>query len=373
MKKEDNLHKFLFVGVLVLLGILLFNSFFVFSIGSKLDAKIGEAKEIAKPAKIEIIKLKSSCTDCFDVDEIIDVLKESGLEITDEKTLQSNSKEAIEIINKYNIEKLPVVVLKGEIEKTSIQNFKQVDDALVFDNIVPPYQDATTKKIVGKVSSIILSDNNCDDCVDFSSSILALKQNGMFFAKEEEFDFSSSKAKEFINKFDIEKLPALFLSKDINAYPSIAQNLEQLASETSGYYVIESDAPYVEAKSGKIRGLITLTMIDDSSCTECYDVEIHKQILARMGLAVDKENKIDVNSGEGQQLKEKYDIEKVPTTILSGDVEVYEGFKAVWQQVGTVEDDGAYIFRKIEALGQGIVHKDLTTGEVVGNTNIQSQ
>ena len=372
MKKEDNLHKFLPIGIFVLLGILIFNSFFVFSIGSNLDAKIEEAKELAKPAKIEIIKLESSCADCFDVDEIISTIKESNLEITGEKTLQSNSKEAIEIIDKYNVKKLPAVIIKGEIEKTSIQNFKQVDDALVFMNVVAPYEDALTNKVLGKVSSIVISADTCEFCTDLRLALSSLKQNGIFIAKEEEYDFSSSKAKELISKFKIEKLPALLLSDDLDAYPDIAQNLGQLSSKSNGYYVIESQVPYVDSKSEKIRGLVTLTMIDDSSCNDCYDVEIHKQILARFGLAINEEKNVDINSAEGKKLKEKYDIKKIPTVILSDDLEAYGGFGDIWQQVGTIEKDGAYIFRDVEVLGQNIIYKDLSTGEVVGSAAVQS-
>tara|TARA_Y100000310_G_scaffold340197_1_gene435169 strand:- start:2480 stop:3595 length:1116 start_codon:yes stop_codon:yes gene_type:complete len=366
MKKEVNLHKFLPIGIFALLGILLFNTFFVFNIGNNLDTKINEAKNLAKPAKIEIIKLESSCADCFDASEIINVLKGSDLEITDEKTLQGTSKEAIDLINKYNVEKLPTVILKGEIEKTSVQNFKQVDDALIFGSVTAPYEDATTNEIVGKVSSIIISADTCEVCTDLRLALESLKQGGILIEKEEEYDYSSSKAKTLISEFNIEKFPALILSDDLDAYPNIAQNLEQLASKSNGYYVIESQVPYIDI-TNNIRGLVTLTMIDDSTCNDCYDVELHKEILARFGLAIDNEKNVDINSAEGKALKEKYNLKKIPTVILSNDLEAYEGFDVVWQQVGTVETDGSYVFREIEVLSQNIIYKDLTTGKVVGN------
>ena len=231
MKKED-LSKFIFAGAFVLLGIMLFNSFFVFSVGSKLSTKIEEAKELARPAELGLIKIESSCSDCFDIDEVVKVLKDSSdIEIVKEKSLLRNSENAIKIINNYGIEKLPTIVLAGEIEKASIQNFKQVDDVLVFMNIVAPYEDAITKKIMGKVSSIMINDKNCEVCTDFSLAINNLKQDGVFIDKEEEFDFSQTKAKELIDKFSIEKLPALLLSDNIDAYPSIAQSLKQTASK----------------------------------------------------------------------------------------------------------------------------------------------
>ena len=88
---------------------------------------------------------------------------------------------------------------------------------------------------------------------------------------------------------------------------------------------------------------------------------------------MNKENKVDISSAEGKALVEKYAIKKVPTVVISGDLREYEGFDTVWGQVGSIEEDGTYVFRQLEVLSQNIVYKDLTTGEVVGNTNIQSQ
>ncbi|MDP6139011.1 MAG: hypothetical protein QF655_03940 [Candidatus Woesearchaeota archaeon] len=370
MKKKDNLHAFLTIGIFVLLGILLFNSFFVFSVGRSLNVKIDEAKELARPAELGLIQIESSCSDCFDIDSITNTLKESSdIKIIKEKLLPGNSKNAIKIINQYGIEKLPVIVLTGEIEKASIQNFKQVDDVLVFNGITPPYEDAATKKVMGKVSSIIISDNNCAVCIDLGLVLQNLKQSGVFVDKEEEFDFSGAKAKALIGNLDIEKLPALLLSDDIEAYPDIAQSMDQAGLKKQDYYIIESQAPYVEAESGKIRGTVDLILLDDSSCSECYDVEIHKSILARLGLAIGEEETIDTSSEQGKQLISQYNLESVPTIILTGDLEVYENLDNVWPQVGTVEDDGAYVFREITAMGQSIVYRDVDTGEIKGTTS----
>ena len=363
---KNSLHTFLTIGIYALLAILLFNSFFVFSFGKSLDAKIDEAKELARPAKIEIIKLESSCSDCFDVDSVIEIIKKSNIEIVKEQSLPRNSKATQEIIDMYGIEKLPTVILKGEINKPTIQNFKKVDDALVFDAVSAPYEDTKTNNVIGNVSSIIIGDKSCDVCIDFNLLINNLKQNGVFIGNEEKLDFSESAAKGLISNFVIEKLPAVLLSEDLDAYPEIAQSIKQSASQKKGYYVLESQAPYVETPSGKLRGLANLTLINDSSCSNCYDVKIHKSVLGRFGIAIGKENQIDIKSTEGKQLISRYNIKNVPTIVLTGDLEVYKNLNDVWKQVGTVETDGAYVFREIAAMGKGVVYKDVSTNEIKG-------
>ena len=114
--------------------------------------------------------------------------------------------------------------------------------------------------------------------------------------------------------------------------------------------------PYLSIK------LISLT---DESCSDCYDASIHKQILSRLGLVISEEEEIDVSTENGKKLIEKYEINAVPTIIIQGDAEEYPALAQVWSQVGTVEDDGSYVFRKIEAMGRGIKYKDLTTNSVV--------
>lgn len=360
--KQENLLRVFYAGVFLLLLVLALNTFSVFSLRSDLTAKIIEVNELAKPAKIELIRIDSPCTDCFNTNEIASKIKEADLEIIEEKVFTSSSSEAREIINKYGIEKLPTIVLKGEIEKVSIQNFKQQDDVLVFDGIVPPYEDASNGNIIGKVSSIIINDKKCDACADFNLIIQDIVQNGVFIGEKEVIDFSDPKGKELIDKFDIKKLPALLLSKDIDAYSVIAQDIKQLP-EKDNYYILESQAPYVETESGKIMGLVGLIIIDDVSCSECYDVTLHKQVLLRYGVFVANESTYDVSSEKGRELLSKYNITEVPTILLSPEADIYLTFKQIWGQVGTIESDGWFVFRAIEQMG---VYKDLSTGNVVG-------
>jgi len=363
MKSKD-FSSFLFIGVLVLLGIMAFNSFNVFSIGNKINEKVDEAKELARPAKIEIITLGSSCEDCFDINSVISVLKEADLEITGEKSYLGNSKEAKELIQKHDIKKLPTIILRGEIEKANIQNFKESAGDLVFDAVSVPYEDALTNQIIGKVSATIISDKKCEMCTDFSTMVEGLKQTGVFIDSERTRDITDPGARELVDRSGIKTLPVLLLSRDFDAYTELATNLEQVGKKNADNYVLESQTPYVEVESGNIRGIVKLTMIEDVSCEECYNVEIHRQILSRFGIFVGEDEKVDINSGEGKTLIKKYDIKKIPTVVISGDVEAYPSFAQVWEQVGTIEPDNSYVFRNIEVLGEQIKYKDLDTGKI---------
>jgi len=65
----------------------------------------------------------------------------------------------------------------------------------------------------------------------------------------------------------------------------------------------------------------------------------------------------------------QYNITKVPTIIMSPDVKYYElnNFQTVWKQVGTIENDGYYVFRSMRALN-GVIYKDLSLNKTVNAT-----
>jgi len=113
-----------------------------------------------------------------------------------------------------------------------------------------------------------------------------------------------------------------------------------------------------------VAGLVELTLLNDSSCTKCYDVNVHKTILNRFGITLAAEKTLDVSDDEGKALIEKYGITLVPTMIISQDASAYPLFTPVWATVGSVEDDGVYVFRKPDVMK--VPYKDLSTGEVLG-------
>ena len=70
-----------------------------------------------------------------------------------------------------------------------------------------------------------------------------------------------------------------------------------------------------------------------------------------------------MSSKEGKALIAEYGIEKVPTILIKGDAGAYPSLVKAWKSVGTVEQDGTYVFRKLEIIKK--TYKDLATGEVV--------
>ena len=74
-------------------------------------------------------------------------------------------------------------------------------------------------------------------------------------------------------------------------------------------------------------------------------------------------NDSPLSGQEGKNLVGKYNIKKVPTVLLSPEASAYEALSQVWERVGTVESDGVFVFREMEAINQ--TYKDLNNNKIV--------
>ncbi|MBT96744.1 MAG: hypothetical protein QF567_02080 [Candidatus Pacearchaeota archaeon] len=344
----------IFLGLLIILSIIfIINIIIISSSSSALGDKIAEIKELNKPVKIELNTIE--CNDCFNVSGIVEGIKNQNVEILNENTYNKDSNEAKELIKKYNINKLPSILISGEInsEKIEFNNFELINDALVLNKINAPYLDLITDEIKGKVEIIEIIDSTCEKCISLSSIPLNFVESGVSIDDWRKVEYNSAEGNEFINKFEIKHSPALLISNDINYYENIKQGLDQsYLEEKQGFYVLPSTIPpYRNLTDNKIVGLSDLIMLVDESCSSCYNVEINKQILQGLGVVINNEDTYDINSAKGNELILKYDIKKVPMIILSKETSVYDSFVSVWSQVGTIEDDGMFVMRKPEGLG----------------------
>jgi len=368
---EETYNKIFWAVGIVLIILALVNIYQISSFNKMYADKLGEIKEEVRPAFVQLYTIKdNSCTNCVNIDSIVSSIKGSNVNITKESNLDLSSTEASDMIAKYGIKKIPAVILTGEINKTKITRLELVDDALVLSDIEPPYVDAQSKKVKGLVRATILKDSSCEKCVDMKQIITALKQTGIKVVSEQEIDKKNPEGKVMIDKYSIKVLPTLILSPDIEVYKEdIKQAWAEIGSvETDGNYVTRiENPPYVNVTTNKIEGLVSIVSLYDSSCADCYETdEYHKPVLQGIGVVFDKDRKVDVNSAEGEALVKKYDIEKVPTIILTGDVEKFPSLVKAWQSVGTKEDDGAYVFRNAEIFEK--TYMDLTTGKAVTPT-----
>lgn len=338
------------------------------------EKKIADAKEMARPAKIQLTKINASgCQDCFNLDDAVAMFKKQNITVESEKSLTSDSPDAEKLIKDLGIKRLPTYLVTGEVSKKSLEGFvksngEMKNNTFVFTGVQPLFIDTESKREVGQVSVTYLTDPACPQCINPKLTVEAYKKAGIKITNERDVPWNSTEGQKIVNQYKITKLPTFLLSSDIDVYPSVKSNWNNLGSvESDGVYVARQlFLPYRDLSKGQVVGLVDVLYMSDSSCPDCYKPqEVHKNILTQgFGVGIRSERTVDANSTDGRTLVSKYAIKQVPTLLLSPEVGEYSNIKQVWPQVGTTESDGWYVFRKVSTLGN-LIYKDLEKNEIV--------
>lgn len=356
----------LLIAAAVLGVILIISIYLTFSINQNLKKNIETAKEAARPAKIQLTLIKNSkCADCFDASKYLDYIKSSKVEVLSEKTLEVGSTEGKGMAAKYNIQKIPSLLVTGEIDKLNLDGFNKVQDALVLSQISPPYTDAASGKVKGRVSLKLLKDESCGKCNNMDVLIGQINLAGIKLRENKNISAGSQEGKSLIAKYRIGFVPAIILSEDAGEYPIIQQAWPAIGTKEKDAYVLRTVyPPFLNLTTGQLRGLVDVIYLADNSCADCYNVSFHKLILASpqsFAMAFGNEKTVDISSAEGKGIISKYNISKVPTVILSSEAGVYPSSTGL-AQFFSIEKDGSYIFRQLGVVG---AYMDLATNSVV--------
>lgn len=226
--------------------------------------------------------------------------------------------------------------------------------------------DALAETMPQKGVLTLILPSDCDLCATLDAQIQKLVNQNIELTDDLTFDAGMRPAKDLIDKYNIKTLPALIFEADGDIRNKIKTALKQDARvEGESVLIWEQDrAPYFDLSANDVRGLVSITFLTDNTCGECYDVKARQvSILSRMGLVFGSEKAYDISEPEGKELLDKYSITKLPTIILSTDVSVYPAVTEVWREVGSVEDDGKYVFRDLSVLME--TYKDLETGRLI--------
>jgi len=369
MKKHElnNLNTYLIIALVIVVGIGLY-----FTLSVPITKK--EAAILIPPREIQLTILGKDCEDCFDITSAVDFLKQQpNINVT--STVEKTMEEAAELTGKYGITRLPALLVTGNITNLTIPNFNQKEDALTFDQAPPPYYDVAEKRIKGKVTALTISAASCTNCFNISQIVDQLKSAGIIISSEQTVDSTSAEGKELIGKYKIEKVPTIIFNKEALEYDVVSQVWSQVGTEESdGKLVLRFvNPPYVNTSTGKTDGLVTMTMLYDKNCTECFNASVFKELFTQsFSMQVEKEEMLDIESNKGKYLISKYNITAVPTVVLSKEAGAYPNLAQAWESVGIAEKDGTFTFRNVALLksyfdqqGQSFAYKNLSTGEIL--------
>lgn len=209
----------------------------------------------------------------------------------------------------------------------------------------------------------LITDDTCQDCFNINLVASSIAKENVKIKSQKTVDRASDEGKQLIAKYSIKKLPTLLAQGELDKDANLAQFFTKTGNINEDTFVFRQvGGPFVDADTGKVKGRVTLTLIPDITCAECYDVTQHELVLQQFG--INTVGKIaDVKSAAGQALINKYGIKMVPAFVITGDTNEYPSLKTVWPEVGVIASDGAYVFTKgVPLMG---TYKNLTTNKVI--------
>ncbi|MFA4820062.1 MAG: hypothetical protein WC613_03850 [Candidatus Aenigmatarchaeota archaeon] len=369
MSKKSSGNTILLVLFAILIVIALVNVVTLTSIS--LNVQKGSAKPVVVYAKLDMTEIHAPvCDKCYSVSSIITNIKTQNVNLT-ERVIYSSASDAQSLISKYGITKLPALVITGEINKTTTltgfwSKIGSVKNDAVIVEAQPPYYSVKDSAIVGLVTLIRVVDSSCKLCTDLSSIVKTFESAGVVISSDTSVEYNSADGKVLTSTYGLREIPAVIVSKNILEYPAMVRIWPQLnATEKNNNYALHLlRPPYRDLATNRVVGLVDIIYLNDSTCSECYDVMVHKQIVGgSFGVALANETLLDISSVEGKALVSKYKIQAVPTFVMSPDAKYYSILMEVWPGVGTQDSNGWYVFRNITQMQSN--YRDLETGNVV--------
>lgn len=218
-----------------------------------------------------------------------------------------------------------------------------------------------------EIELTLITPTACDACVDGNILIDTIQKQNVRVLSSETFAADSDEGSTLIETYGITRVPSVLVRGEFEK-ENVRDVFASMNGEKNedGTLILQITQPvYVDLTTNKVVGLVEVTYLTDARCIDCYDPTLHEAILEKnFGVRFQGERSVDVTSAEGRALQSQYAITQIPTVLLSSSASAYDRLTAAWQQVGSVEEDGTYLFRKNEALGP-VVYKDLETGETI--------
>lgn len=270
--KKENLIRGLAYGLGGALIIIIVVLLVVF--GGKIKDKIGgknsdtnnntntEVSKDAPKLRITVLTSKNCEGKCFDINLFLNALKQNGIQEVGNETINIEDNQGKDLVDKYKIEKIPTVLISGELDKDPqlAQAWAALGDitdgVFVFRKLIPPYMEVAAGNLRGGFSLIYLTDQSCSGCYDVKLHDTALSNLGLVTKDSKSVDVSSDEGKDLIKKYAIVDVPTILISGDLSEYLGLQQIWPQVGKiSDDGTYVftkMDEMGSYMDLKTGKL-------------------------------------------------------------------------------------------------------------------------
>lgn len=201
---------------------------------------------------------------------------------------------------------------------------------------------------------------DCDQyqCASLAPIMAAVNLAKANITKSLTLSVSDERSKKLIADYSITRLPAIVVRGEIDRASLSLSGFTKKADAL----IYQSAAPYYDAESGKVKGVVTLTYVNVSSCEECQNLMPFVQQLSSQ-VKVGSLRTVDYDEADGKAIANNYKMARLPGILVSRDISEYP-IGTQLAQLGTLKQDG------IIALGANAPYLNISTGQVSGLTTL---
>jgi len=216
----------------------------------------------APKLRITVVTSKDCEGKCFDINLFLDALKQNGINEVGSEVINIEDKPGQDLVEKYKIEKVPTVLISGELDKnpqlaqawTALGEI--IDQVFVFRKLIPPYIEVATGNLRGNFSLVYLTNEACDGCYDVKLHETALSNLGLVTQNFKSVDIDSEEGKGLVKQYEIVDVPTILLSGDLSEYTGLQQIWPQVGvvADDGTYIFTKMDemGSYMNLKTGKL-------------------------------------------------------------------------------------------------------------------------
>ena len=211
------------------------------------------------------------------------------------------------------------------------------------------------------VSVIKIVTPDCQDCFSVDLAVDAFKRQNVKVEEEKTLVFGSPEADASVKQLSIKRIPTYIVSGEVNKsnLEGFVKNNGEITNDT---FVFTKVTPvFIDTESKQEIGKVIATILTDPSCTQCVDPKLTLEGFKKSGVKIIDEREVVWNSFDGRKIIDQFKITKLPTFILSPEIDFYDNVKAGWSNIGTIERDKTYVARNLF-----FPYRDLEENRILG-------
>ena len=201
----------------------------------------------------------------------------------------------------------------------------------------------------------------CVDCFNLDNAVAIFKKQNVSVGEEKSLVFDSKEAKSLTKQLGIKRVPTYIATGEVSKknIEGFIKNNGEVKNDT---FVFTKITPiFIATDTKKEMGKVIATILTDPSCIQCINPKLTVEAYKKAGIKITDEKEVIWNSAEGQVLISQYKITKLPTFLLSSDIDLYDDVKTNWNHIGTVEQDKTYVARNLN-----LPYRDVDKGQIIG-------